>query len=542
MWADARLDNSSTLKRTLGLSEEASIQETLAEAYSRWDASCAARLLGDFAFVVWDQRRRRVYCARDPFGVRTLYYQLSDQRLLFATCPTGLLALIGEHPGYDEPYIANFLQQFGYDRLERTFLRGCLKLKPGHSLEVTDSRAEIRRYWRPEEVSPLDLRRDEDYFQGLRSLIEDSVSARLVGSGKVGTHLSGGLDCSTITVLANRFMRERGGEVHPFSWSRPIGVDETLNPLDERLRLQGVLEQEELACDYINVTVRERLSDTFADPATDPHFDLLHEQVVQRRAQSRGVDTILTGWGGDEAASFASRGFFVEQFLKLNWPLLFRELGHRACEYRTDIFSMFRHRVLVPLLPGLVYRRIKPSREGPTFINPEFAEAMKGKWHFRPRHGLREGLTVRGMMLTLLQHGHLTERIESWCISGKKKGLTYAYPLLDKRVVEFALGCPSRLFFHQGEERYLYRQAVRSLLPESVLGGVPKWEGAVFDRLPVVEPRLTAHIWKPNVYVDTWAAKKSIYEKSSPGPGKALLIRALKVLRLGGAGPNSSSE
>jgi asparagine synthase (glutamine-hydrolysing) len=96
--ADARIDNRAELGTALGISPREATQVSdaafILAAYQAWESDAPRRLIGDFAFALWDQRHRRLFCARDGMGLRVLYYHLSAQRIAFATAPFALTALI----------------------------------------------------------------------------------------------------------------------------------------------------------------------------------------------------------------------------------------------------------------------------------------------------------------------------------------------------------------------------------------------------------------------------------------------------------------
>ncbi len=112
----------------------------------------------------------------------------------------------------------------------------------------------------------------------------------------------------------------------------------------------------------------------------------------------------------------------------------------------------------------------------PACLRPDFAAALAGGVPPLANPDARERPGVHRMQIALLQHGHLAYRMEAWASHGAALGLTYAFPLLDRRLVEFALSIPDNLFFKNGWKRYLYRTVMAGILPDSL-----RWQKAKED-------------------------------------------------------------
>ena len=129
-------------------------------------------------------------------------------------------------------------------------------------------------------------------------------------------------------------------------------------------------------------------------------------------------------------------------------------------------------RGLFPCLPLKILKLIRPKDYPdlpplPSYLKPDFATALAAVEPLEETK-LRERPGARRMQIALLQHGHIPYRLESWASHGISLGLTYAFPLLDRRIVEFALSIPDWCFFKNGWKRYLYRSGMAGILPDSV--------------------------------------------------------------------------
>jgi asparagine synthase (glutamine-hydrolysing) len=492
--ADVRLDNRAELFVALGLpaSERAGMpdSELVLRAYAQWGEACPEHLVGDYAFAIWDAREQRLFAARDHIGARPFYYYHASQMFAFATDIRGVLAFPGMPAEIDEAEIARFLlyPSAGYHDNVHTFFKGLYKLPFGHRLICDRAGLRIARHWHPENLPELRLANLEDYADRLHALMEQAVADRLRTNARVGAHLSGGLDSSSVAVLAARLLKARGApSPGMFSWSPPPGD----NPeKTEHRRIEAICRQEGLTPFYTEVAVEDqrRLSDL--DISVRPPVTLLFEQAVQREAAARGIRLLLSGWGGDEGVSFNSRGLAAEYLVKRQWHDLAEYLQLSTAVRRPRrVVSMARafwHDAILPTLPdrwfeALAYREAR-RMIGKSCINPEFAARMRPR--LRPLAPLpREVPGVRASQLRLYHHGHLTARMESWAAFGADHGLTYAYPLTDRRVLEFAYAIPGKLHRQNGKNRYLYRHTMARLLPEGVSWDTVKADTALDQRI-----------------------------------------------------------
>ena len=168
---------------------------------------------------------------------------------------------------------------------------------------------------------------------------------------------------------------------------------------------------------------------------------LVHEEVVQRAAAGLGVGVLLSGLGGDEGISFNGYGYYPELLRSGRVRELWRELGARS---RWPLAALLAEAALPLVSPGAasVVRRLRrrklPFRKNAPCLHPGFARRVR----LLPAEAGPPRAGVRAMQLYLLQKGYLSRRMEGWAASGAHHGIEYRYPLLDRRVLEFALGLP----------------------------------------------------------------------------------------------------
>ena len=367
-------------------------------------------------------------------------------------------------------------------------------------------------------------------------LHQRSVRDRLRG-GTVGAHVSGGLDSSSVAVLAAREMRNQGRPPPvAFTWLPDLGgaPPQPAHALEYAL-VDAVCAQEGLRACHGALTPENVLDLMRLDGALSNVLVHVNEDVVQRHAQARGVRVLLSGWGGDECVSYNGRGYWPHLLLSGRWRKL-------AAECRAQDTPAWRFlagvglELLHPSLPARL-RRLRKGRNAARrwLVHPGFARRTKPL-----AASSRRALGVRSVQLGLLRAGHLAQRMEGWAASGGPRGIEYRYPLLDRRLLEFVLGLPPEQFVRGKERRWLMRNALRAVLPPEVCWHRSKIDPARSEAmvaafcaaLPAIRAWLAARPPRRAGYVDMRVLRKCLADpaefRARPGP----VIRALSFLDL----------
>ena len=433
-------------------------------AWLRWGQECPTHLLGDYAFAIWDVGRRRLFCARDHIGAKPLYYARTARGFAFASAVEGVLAAPGVSDELDEGRVVAHLTGIGSAATHRTFFKDVRKLPPGGSIVVAGSAdaASPQRHWRPEDVPEPRPASDAAWAEEFLALYREAVRDRLRGAGPVGTHLSAGLDSSSVTVLAARELK-RQGRPPPlaFSWlpaPAPGGKTPEAGHAGEYALVDAVRRQEGLRVFHQSPGAADVLQLLRGDGAFPGAGFHPNEYPVQRCAQEQGVRVLLSGWGGDQGVSFDGRGYPAWLLFTGRWLRLLAE-----CRARDRRLPGFLVDILLPLVhprSKLVLHRLLKLRWGKLrdrrwLVHPDLVR--------RANPPPRPALPVVGMrrtQLRLLRHGGLNERMEAWAASGARRGIEYRYPLLDRRLLEFALRLPPEQFRRGRWSRWLMRHAL----------------------------------------------------------------------------------
>lgn len=489
--ADLRLDRPHALAETLGLREYAGQEELLLAALGRWGEDLPDRVDGDFALAAWDVRQRRLICARDIAGVRPLCYtHRPGQLFAFASLPRGLHAS-GVVTRKLDPVALGRLQFESYPSATSTGFEDISWLPAGHSLVVTPDALRLHRAWRPD---PRQVGRwrgtAAEATSTLRHLIQDAVKCRLPAAGPAAAHLSGGLDSSSIVVIAAREMRARNQSLH--AWSLLARTSSGSPLLDEREYVRAVHAQEpDIKLSAVHLAPLDELrvmdvdlpgGDQFAEP----------DDRICAAAASAGAALFLSGAGGDEAATYNGSDLLPAMLQRGRWLGLYRELKARARRQGTPMFRIAASSLVLPMLPDSLLasrqrRRGKSTtsdrrRNALSFLRPQLAEQVTAalppgtNWESSPQD-----------RVAMLTDSYLVGRATHWAIIGARHAVAFTYPLLDRRIIDFALSLPVERFVDGGFSRQPFRNAMAGILPESI-----RWRDSKFVPFPDVPERLTA--------------------------------------------------
>jgi asparagine synthase (glutamine-hydrolysing) len=494
MAADVRLDEPAQLARSLGLNGLADDALLLA-ALSRLGTPGLERVLGDFAFAAWDGAEQTLTCGRDAFGIRPLYYAFKPGQLFaFASAPSALHGAGIVPKTIDAAAVVR--RAVHAQSFDHSLIKGVARLPPGHALVVSPDGLALRRYWRLERARIGSARMSlADAASELRRLVEQAVRSRLPEGDAVGAHLSGGLDSSAIAILAARALREDGRTLHAYSFLDRPRNDVRLE--DETDFVEACLEAE-VGIDWRPVyqSAREFEEGYALDP------DLMHpvdrddpEAQVAATAEGQGVKLILSGWGGDEAATFNGRGALAELAKRGRWRTLRREISALAKERRWSAQEVFFRDVFNPLLGQYLPAWLKQARRRALGRRPRHTDLVRGALTAEASHALRDvppnpiWTDGRKSRWDLINSPHIALRAEVWALVGARHGVAYTFPLLDRRVVEFALSLPSEFFLSGGFRRRPFRDAMQDVLPDKVRSRHQKYRPFPGRSLDIVDAR-----------------------------------------------------
>lgn len=461
--ADACLDNRDDLTRQLGLPAGVVDGEVILAAYIRWGRACVEKLLGDFAFAVWDDGTRTLFCARDHFGVRPFYYCATDHFFAFASEINALLALPGMPRRIDETQVLDYLAGY-WENGESTFYRDIRKLLPAHSLTVDAGEVRPAAYWSLGDPLTLKLKSDDDYADAFRAHFLEAVRCRARG-GVIGSTLSGGLDSSSIACAAHNELRNRSVKLSTFSL-----IFDDVPKSDERQYMQAVIDTGGFDAHMVRGDLVSPLHEIdlilaqVGQPFLGPNL-FLHRAMYQA-AQAAGVDVILDGFDGDSTVSHGlSR--LTELSATGRWITLVKEARAVSRQFGIGTRTILRNFAVYPLLPTSM-RKSMAGAGMPVTLNPDFRR--RSRFEDRPELSepeLKPARTERESHRRRLTWTPL-DRALSIADTSNFFGLEGRYPFFDVRLVEFCFSLPADQKLRNGWTRWVMRNGMEGILPSAV--------------------------------------------------------------------------
>jgi asparagine synthase (glutamine-hydrolysing) len=469
--ADARLDNRQELLAALDSDHHGSPEDAdlILAAYLKWGEGCPERLLGDFAFVVWDPRSRRLFAARDQIGVRPLHYTLVGSLLGVASDARSLL----QHPRVprrvDLVAVGDYLSQITSEP-ERTFFQDVHRVPPAHALTATARDLRIHRYWDVVGLPPLNLSA-EDASRRFLELFRLAVRDRLDTSDGSGVAMSGGLDSTSIAAVASRELAERGaGPLKACSF-----IFNELKNCDERPSIDALARTFGLETSFIDT---ERFWFLGDDEAYTPPLDtpaISWESPFQQMLhafQQAGGRVLLTGHGADDLL-LGSRFVYVDR-LRRGDLRVFSDIWRHSHSRRYGWRPFYRLLVEPQLGTDIALElRRRFSRSGPlqmpAWITPGFARSIRLAERLAEAASVPRQRTAFGQMhQRLVSRPSYHRSIEWYERNSRPLGIEVRHPFLDRRLFELVFALRPDHLFRLGERKTLLRQAVAGVLPDFV--------------------------------------------------------------------------
>jgi len=470
--ADARVDNRHELIKVLtakGYLEEKDPTDAdlIMAAYECWGEECPKEVVGDYAFAVWDTCRERLYCARDAIGVRPFVYCEDSDRFLFASSVSAILAALETAPLVNYPLLQDMIAG-RFDRwVTETAYRTIFRLPQSYYLEGRSRGISLTRYWIiGTQVGPR-YRSDEEYAEHFRELFTEAVRARVRSVGPVGVAVSGGLDSSAIACMVEDLIVSRETPIDGRLYSYVF--DATPNA-DEREYVEVVIE----ACPHLEPTVfagdgcwglREFGSDN-GYPLEEPELSVDRALFVAllRRLREDSCRTCLWGTWADQlqkSGVYAQPGMLRDVALA-DIP---REIQHF---WRCSHWASWR--TYIPSIGLGLQRQLAHWAEGLGFLTSRelLSRVTEGGSVDRLPAPLMESRVVRAIYRELTS-GLNSARFFAFDRATAYSGVEQRLPFLDRRLVDYVLRVPPRLFFRDGVTKYLLRHALRETLPEKIL-------------------------------------------------------------------------
>lgn len=447
-------------------------------AYRTWGAECPHHLRGDFAFALWDERRRALFCARDCFGSRPLYYSDANGRFALASELRALRRLPNPPRNINEGRIADYLvgDLEGIDKVSTPFT-DIQRLPPGHSMTVDMRGMSIRRYWFADPDTEVRQADPEDCAREFLSLLSQAVERCLRAAGPVSVMLSGGLDSTAIAALA--------GQCHDRRGLAPVPAVSGVNPADPTcLESRCVRMASGLSGIQANHVGPDDLSRLTASLDrllydADEYFDSWSMHIplaMYARAQQLGHGVMLDGIDGDIATSLGP-GYLTCLLRDGHWAAARRESRGLAAYTETPSWQLLYRHGRGLCVPAAVRRRrrrrgARSLREmvGGSIVNADFAARVDllDRVETMRSNGAPQSMTLVGMHAAALNAPFVTVALERYDRLAAQHAIEARHPLLDRDLVEFCLSLPWDQKRRGGCRKWGLRSAMRDILPRAL--------------------------------------------------------------------------
>lgn len=479
--ADARIDNREDLIAELGLSGiTAKIPDSqlILKAYNKWGEDCAQRLIGDFAFAVWDHKQQKIFCARDHMGVKPFYYFHSSNIFIFgseikAILQTGMVAT-----AINEQRILDYLVFYNSDH-SSTFYRDIRRLPARHKLSVTPHHFRVEPYWDFSPKKELRLPTDDEYAAAFREHFEKAVSCRLRSAYPVGAFLSGGLDSSSIACVASKQMIQMGREpLITFSEIFESLPPHVQNKADERQYMDAAIQHCRSEAHFVPINEHGPLRGLDATNYDEPmpYFNgyLLDQTYID--ARKRGVRVLLDGTDGDTTVSHG-----YERLYNLGTRCrLFTLLTETRdlCRLNNHKFSIKETLWKYSIRPSFsddfvdsvkrLIGKADNTHKYPMVDNLQPNTAHGVDWEARAQTLGEKHSTCRQGRLP--QYRSFISPAQQYAMEfidnrGAYYPIESRYPFWDRRLMEFCLALPLEQKLKNGWTRVILRRAMKGILP-----------------------------------------------------------------------------
>jgi asparagine synthase (glutamine-hydrolysing) len=450
--------------------------EMILEAWVKWGEECVKYLYGDFAFVIFNTDTGAVFCGRDQLGVRPFFYTRHNDLFIFASELRYVHAALPVKPAIRQEYLLDTLVTVKSAKDLSPF-ENIFRLKPGHCLQCSDDNIKIQQYWKPDPEKKIRFSAEAEYIKLFREKIESAVNMRCTGVSKPGSELSGGLDSSAVAGIAADFVGSKGHTLFAFSNIFPEGT--TIDFKDEREYISAMRAFKSfdwVGVDQLKHGIPELLHHAINIQGCyiEQNFNIFNRGIYEA-AWGKGVQVLLSGFGGDEMVSARVAMPWNELINELQWKVFYDELFYRGITLKT---------LLKPVLIAARYlmSRIKQTKYTSGVFTPELLDGRFAIIPLQPQFAERNNLRKRlgdnyrrlkrdktsWRQFDRIMLDHLPQRMEYCYTAAAQYGVEYRYPLLDLDLVETCLAFPPWVKQHHGINRYLFREAIKGYVPEEI--------------------------------------------------------------------------
>lgn len=429
--------------------------EVILKAYKEWGTDCVNRFNGMWSFSIFDKKKNILFCSRDRFGVKPFYYVKNSDFFSFGSEIKQLMPFNPSNK-LNKRILADYLIYGFEEHNQETFFENIYKLEPSHNLIYNLSTHEIEIYayysLKDNVTKKLNITNHSEKF---RDLLKNSIELRLRSDVKVGTCLSGGLDSSSIAMIASQIYGDNF-----------IGIN------------AKSIQKDNDESDFAKIVAKKSSIDLhFVEPNTDDFYKVLKEVIkvqeepfggpsifmqyfVFEKAKALGCKVMLDGQGGDELLLGYER-YFPVYWLKL--PLLskMKEIVNFARNSRLSVKE-----VVAYLLYFTSYKlRDKLTKRKWSILNEDFVSLVNKDLIKKSARSYRSSTELQILEYEHLQLPHLLKYEDK---NSMYHSIEARLPFLDYRLVQYGVSLPIRHKLKNGWTKFILRDSMKDILPEEI--------------------------------------------------------------------------
>ncbi|WP_318505237.1 asparagine synthase-related protein [Bacillus sp. T3] len=499
--ADAIIDNREELFEKLQVkpTDQKLItdSELILLSYLKWGEDSPKFLVGDFAFMIWDEREQKMFGARDFSGTRTLYYFWDNNRFAFSTTMKPLLSLPYIEKQLNEQWIAEFLAiQDMFDTVDTssTVYKNIYQIPPSHSISLLDGRESFTRYCTFTMEKQLKLKSNEEYEEAFRSIFQTAVNSRLRTYHQVGAHLSGGLDSGSVVSFAAKALYKENKKLHTFSFV-PLSDDKVWTPGSR------IADESPLIKSTVNYV--GNINDHYLDFRGKSSYTEINDWLeilempykffensywlkgIHEVAHRTGVNVLLNGRRGNNSISW---GWALEYYSSLLKKMRLIHL-YREVHLISKVRKIKKIKVFSSIGKNAFYSfDLNSSKKDdhifPLMIDSDFANRTNVFEKL-----LEQNIDYYGNSQSIPYEStreNYFNKLHNWDKNGAvvtklslRSSLLERDPTNDLRVIRYCLSVPEEQFVRFGLDRSLIRRATNMYLPDNVrFNGVRGYQAA----------------------------------------------------------------
>jgi len=475
---DIRLDNRVELCKQLDFPSTHTCGDgvIVLSAYKKWGESVAEHLTGDFAFVIWNNKQRKLICCTDHLGSRSLFYYFNGKKFIFASTPNPIL----QHKEVPQAINPNKLSTIAFPGAAHLFwseswFKDILAVPAATVITVSPDGIKTRKYWTPDDRKKSYFKSTNDFEDAFKDVLFRAIGNRIRSNFPVTALLSGGLDSSAVVSVAAKILERQNRELEVFSAVLPDNSDPSLT--DERYYIDLFKKFPNVKINYITAPGKGFFSDLemLQTNVYSPNLISRHylSAAFIKAAQSRGSRILLNGGGGEMGISFHGAGGYAELFKKMQWRTLGHELNCRKQLTGEPLSRNVYSNVIRPILPVNFLKKTifgtstSVGKKRLSCLRDDLAEALRAS--LEPRKDELAKSLPNVSSSHRVNHANLIRQVQKKAHGKVDFGTVEPiYPLLDKELLEFCLAAPLEYKIKNGYKRYLVRAGLNGLLPQEI--------------------------------------------------------------------------